>query len=131
MLPESVVQQPLRHGAARQLLALLGHAVEAHAPARGRMAGSLISARILGKTMRYAVRNKERRKGRRTPTQDPSTNYPAPCLAGRVRPPHEKPTSLGLSRNRTLATVLKASGFATRPRGVAAAGEQLLTPPRG
>ena len=35
---------------------------------------SCISTRILGKSMRGAVRNKERRKGCRAPTQDPSTN---------------------------------------------------------
>ena len=33
-----------------------------------------VSTRILGKTTRDAVRNKERCKGRRAPTQDPSTN---------------------------------------------------------
>ena len=33
-----------------------------------------VSTRILGETMRDAVRNKERWKRRHTPTQDPSTD---------------------------------------------------------
>ena len=36
-----------------------------------------VSTRILGKTMRDAVRNTERWKGRRTPAQDPSTGLAA------------------------------------------------------
>ena len=34
----------------------------------------MVSTRILGKTMRDAVRNKDRWKRRRAPTQDPSTD---------------------------------------------------------
>ena len=39
------------------------------------------STRILGNTMRYAVRDKERWKRRRTPTQDPSTDLAAQSAA--------------------------------------------------
>ena len=39
-----------------------------------------VSTSILGKTMRYAGRNKESVKGRRAPTQDPSTQNLAVML---------------------------------------------------
>ena len=48
------------------------------APAEPR---ATVSTRILGKTMRDAVRHKERWKRRRTPTQDPSTEGWARLLA--------------------------------------------------
>ena len=45
-----------------------------------------VSARILGKTMRDAVRSKEWRQRRRTPTQDPSTDLAAARRARTRRP---------------------------------------------